>query len=152
MVTETQPASDFAHKRFWAVLEERHPEEIKRRAHKARLHWQRGLPENALVVTMFINPTQSECGVCLGRNKSIGAVDVEERLKPFQDRINEQLGLDPAQSFPDFPFASRWSVDCYDEDNWPAMVDWMVTEASRYERVLSALLRGSSPNRIAGGA
>jgi len=34
---------------------------------------------------------------------------------------------------------SSWQVNCFAEDNWPAMADWLVTEAARYERCLRAL-------------
>jgi len=133
--------SEFPNRRFWAVLEERHPEERDHRAMLMPFFWQRALPDLNLVITMFVAPTENCCGVFLGRNENIGAVEVVERLRPFAERLNRELGLDPLISSGEFPFMSRWNVNCYAEDNWPPMVDWLVTEASRYERALRAIIQ-----------
>ena len=133
---EPRPASEFPHHRFWAVLEERHPEERDRRVMRMAFFWQRGLPELQLVITMYVSPDKNRCGVFLGRNERLGATDVAARMRPCASRLNEALGLDPSLSSVEFPFVSRWQVNCFAEDNWPAMADWLVTEASRFERVL----------------
>jgi len=138
---EPRSASEFPHRRFWTVLEERHPEERHRRVMRLPFFWQRGLPELDLVLTMYLTPHRNACGVFLGRNERLGATGISERLEPHASRINEALGLDPSRSSPEFPFVSRWRVNCFAEDNWPAMVDWLVTEASRFERVLRDILR-----------
>ncbi len=143
-------ASEFPSGRFWAVLEARHPEERARRVMRMRFFWQRGLPELDLVVTMYVSPDKDRCGVFLGRNERAGATAVAQRLQPHADGINRALGLDSRLSSVEFPFVSSWQVNCFAEDNWPAMADWLVTEASRYERVLRSLLGDrSSPGRRA---
>ncbi len=134
-------AAEFPHNRFWAVLERRHPKERDRRAMRMSFFWQRGLPGLGLVVTMYVSPEKNRCGVFLGRNGKLGAVAVSARLSPHAGRINHALGLDPSQSSPQFPFVSSWQVNCFAEDNWPAMTDWLVTEASRYERALEEIMR-----------
>ena len=109
-----------------------------------------GAPDLALVVTMYVSPDRNRCGVFLGRNERLGAIDVAGRLGPHATRINEALGLDPSLGSAEFPFVSRWQVNCFAEDNWPAMADWLVTEASRFERCLRALLgrpQGVGPPR-----
>lgn len=133
-------AAEFPHNRFWAVLDKRHPEERSRRVMRMSFFWQRGLPELGLVVTMYVSPDKNRCGVFLGRNERLGATDVSGRLKPYAARINEALGLDPALASAEFPFVSCWQVNCFAEDNWPAMADWLVTEASRFERALRQIL------------
>lgn len=133
-------AAEFRHRSFWALLEDRHPGERVRRAAKMRFFWQRALPKFSLVVTMYVSPDKNRCGVFLGRNEKLGAIDVEERLRPHAAHISQALKLDPALSSPEFPFVSMWQVNCLAEDNWPAMVDWMVTEASRFERTLEDVL------------
>ena len=133
-------AAEFPHNRFWAVLDERHPEERARRAMRMSFFWQRGVPELELVITMYVSPEKNRCGVFLGRNVKLGAVGVAARLGPHAARINAALGLDPALSSPEFPFVSSWQVNCFAQDNWPAMVDWLVTEASRYERALGKII------------
>jgi hypothetical protein len=137
---EPRPASAFPGNRFWAVLERRHPEERERRVMRMRYFWQRGLPEFGLVITMYVSPEKNRCGVFLGRNERLGATAIAERLAPHARRITEALGLDPLWSTPEFPFVSVWQVNCFAEDNWPAMADWMTTEASRYEHVLKEIL------------
>ena len=137
---EPRSASEFPNHRFWAVLEDRHPEERGRRVKRLPFFWQRGLPELDLVVTMYLAPHKNACGVFLGRNEKLGAIDVSKRLRPYASRINEALGLDPSLSSAEFPFVSRWQVNCFAEDNWPAMSDWLVIEASRFERVLRDIL------------
>lgn len=137
---EPKAPGSFPNKRFWAVLQERHPVERARRVMNTPFFWQRHLPDLDLVVTMFVAPDKNRCGVFLGENGKLGIASVEKRLAGHADEINAALGLDPEASFPGFPFVSRWNVNCYAEDNWPAMVDWLVTEASRYERALREIL------------
>ncbi len=137
---EHRRASEFRHQAFWALLDERHPQERHRRVQKMRYFWQRGLPEKNLVITLYVSPDKDRCGVFLGRNEKLGAVNVADRLRPIASRIFETLRFDPKHSSPAFPFVSQWQVNCYSEDNWPAMVDWMVTEASRLEAVVTTLL------------
>ena len=137
---EPRSASEFPHNRFWAVLEERHPQERGRRVMRMAFFWQRGLPELQLVITMYVAPDKNGCGVFLGRNERLGAAGVHERMRPYATRLVAALGLDPSLSSAEFPFVSRWQVNCFAEDNWPAMADWLVTEASRFERVLRTIL------------
>ncbi len=144
---EHRRASEFRHHAFWALLDERHPQERRRRVQKLRYFWQRGLHAHNLVVTMYVSPDKDRCGVFLGRNEKLGAVNVAERLRPLASRIFETLKLDPKFSTPEFPFVSQWQVNCFAEDNWPAMVDWMVTEASRLEAVVTALLDAETSSR-----
>lgn len=87
---------------------------------------------------------RTRCGVFLGRNERAGASAVAERLRPHADRINAVLGLDPALGSDEIPFVAQWQVNCFAEDNWPAMTDWLVTEASRFEQALSAILKDSA--------
>jgi len=141
-------ASEFPSGRFWAVLEARHPEERARRVMRMRFFWQRGLPELDLVLTLYVSPDKDRCGVFLGRNEKLGAVNVAGRLQPLASRIFETLKLDPKFSTPEFPFVSLWQVNCFAEDNWPAMIDWMVTEASRLEVVVTALLDAETSSRL----
>jgi hypothetical protein len=77
----------------------------------------------------------------LGRNEKLGAVDVAERRTPHAARPNEVLRLDPANSSDAFPFVSLWQVNCFAEDDWPAMVDRIVTQASRHEAAPKDILR-----------
>ncbi|WP_187971071.1 hypothetical protein [Aquibium microcysteis] len=145
---EPRTAAEFPNARFWALLEERHPEEKARQARSVALHWHRGLPDLDLVITLYVSPSKNRCGVFLGRNEKLGAVDVAERLRPHAARLNEVLGLDPADSTEKEPFVTFWSVNCHAEDNWPAMVDWMVTEASRYEAALQDILRERTDSAV----
>ncbi|MER9397489.1 hypothetical protein NKI46_05035 [Mesorhizobium sp. M0615] len=133
-------AAEFDDDSFWKVLEERHPQERGRRAAKSKFYWQRSLPQVDLVVTMYVSPDKDRCGVFLGRNEKLGAVDVAERLRPHAVRLSEILKLDPAVSSAEFPFMSEWQVNCFAADNWPAMTDWLTTEASRFERALVELV------------
>lgn len=140
-MSEPRTGSEFPNKRFWTVLEQRHPEERARRAMSRRLFWQRALPDLDLVITMFVSPTKNRCGVFLGQNKKIGVVGVAERLRPFAERLNSELVLDPSISSDRFPFLSRWYINCFAEDNWPDRSDWLVAQATRYERALRAIMQ-----------
>jgi hypothetical protein len=133
-------AAEFRHRAFWAVFEERHPEEKRRRVQKMKYFWQREMSAYSLVVTMFVSPNKDICGIFLGRNEKLGATNVAERLKPYADRIFMAMKVDPRHSTDEFPFVSQWQVNCFSEDNWPAMADWMVTEASRLERAVVGII------------
>jgi hypothetical protein len=139
-------AAEFRHRAFWAIFEERHPEERRLRAQKMKYFWQREIRGRSLVVTMFISPNKDICGVFLGRNEKLGATDVAERLRPHAERIFAALKIDPRHSTSAFPFVSQWQVSCFSEDNWPAMADWMVTEGWRLERTISDILDDAATN------
>lgn len=138
-------ASEFRHRPFWTLFEERHPDERARRARHGPWFWQRGLPSFDLVITMYVAPEQNIVGVFFGRNEKMGAVDAAARLKPFQARIEERLKIRPEQRFDGSSLGSVWRVNCFAEDNWPAMADWLVTEASRFEAAVELVLSKARP-------
>jgi hypothetical protein len=135
-------AAEFRHRAFWRVFEERHPDERARRARKGPWFWQRAMPEFEVVITMYVAPEQNLVGVFFGRNERLGAIQVEERLRPYEAAIVEKLQLRPEQRFQGSTLSSLWRVNCFADDNWPAMADWLVTEASRFERVVAEVLGG----------
>lgn len=133
-------ASEFRHRGFWAVFRARHPEEEPRRVRNGPWFWQRWSPDAELVVSMYIAPQRSLVGVFYGRNTKLGAV--ESRWKPYQLEIEAALG--------GIPDDERWSpgslgrvlhINVFAEDNWPAMADWLTTEADRFERAAVEVLR-----------
>ena len=133
-------ASEFGHRGFWALFEQRHPEQRARRAKRGPWFWQRGLPAFELVITMYVAPGENLVGVFFGRNEKLGATEVWARLQPFQPAIEERLKLKPQQRSEGLGINSLWRVNCFAEDNWPAMADWLVTEASRFEHAIAAIL------------
>ncbi|MFD2056291.1 hypothetical protein ACFSQT_25445 [Mesorhizobium calcicola] len=133
-------ASEFRQRGFWTLFEERHPEEKALLARRGPWFWQRGLPDFALVLSMYVAPAQNHVGVFFGRNEKFGATGAWSRLKPFQPAIEARLNLRPEQQSPGLGINSLWRVNCFAEDNWPAMADWLVTEASRIERAVEEVL------------
>lgn len=131
---------DFPAAAFWSIFQDRHPEERDRRARKSGLWWQRSLPRHSLVLTLFLSPEVGHVGVFLGENKALGATDVNQRLTPFEAELAARIPLRPEHQLEGFPVRSIWPVDCTEPDNWPAMSDWLVTEASRFERSLDETL------------
>lgn len=116
------------------MFEERHPEEKAARAKHGPWFWQRGLPHLEIVITMYVAPERNVVGVFFGRNERRGAVDVPARLRSYWPTTRETLKL-KAEQEGDVP-GSIWRVNCFAEDNWPAMADWLVTEAGRFERAI----------------
>ncbi|TIL38676.1 hypothetical protein [Mesorhizobium sp.] len=133
-------ASEFRQRGFWTLFAERHPEERPLMARRGPWFWQRGLPDFALVLSMYVAPAQNHVGVFFGRNEKFGATQAWSRLKPFQPAIEDRLKLRPEQSCEGLGINSLWRVNCFAEDNWPAMADWLVTEASRFERAVAEVL------------
>lgn len=132
-------AAEFNHRGFWAVFSERHPGEAALRARHGPWFWQRGLPHLEMVITMYVAPEPNLVGVFFGRNEKLGAVAVEQRLKPHHAAIQAQLKLSPDQRSQG-PLGAIWRVNCFAEDNWPAMSDWLVTEASRFQHAVCSVL------------
>jgi hypothetical protein len=133
-------ASEFRQRGFWTLFAERHPEERALMAKRGPWFWQRGLPEFGLVISMYVAPSENVVGVFFGRNQKLGATDVWVRLRPFQSAIEDRLKLRPEQSATGLGINSLWRVNCFAEDNWPAMADWLVTEAARFERAVAEVL------------
>ncbi|MER9594587.1 MULTISPECIES: hypothetical protein [unclassified Mesorhizobium] len=133
-------ASEFRQRGFWTLFAERHPEELVRRAKRGPWFWQRGLPDFGLVISMYVAPAENVVGVFFGRNEKLGATDVWARLRPFQPAIEDRLKLRPDQCLQGLGINSLWRVNCFAEDNWPAMADWLVTEAWRFERAIAEVL------------
>ena len=132
-------AAEFNHRGFWAVFAGRHPEEKALRARHGPWFWQRGLPHLEIVITMYVAPEPNLVGVFFGRNEKLGAIAVEQRLKPHHAAIHARLKLSREQRS-EGPLGAIWRVNCFAEDNWPAMSDWLVTEASRFQRAVEAVL------------
>lgn len=138
-------ASEFKHRGFWTVFRIRHPEEETRRVRNGPWFWQRWCPEPQLVVSMYVAPQRGLIGVFYGRNEKLGAT--EQRWKPFQLEIEAALG--------GIPESERWSpgslgrvlhINVFAEDNWPAMADWLVMEATRFERAAGEVLCSVNAN------
>jgi hypothetical protein len=141
-----RPAAEFNHRGFWSAVEERHPEEKAARAKHGPWFWQRGLPHLEIVITMYVAPERNLVGVFFGRNERLGAVDVPRRLRPHWPRIKEALKLKLEQEG-DIPgIGSIWRVNCFAEDNWPAMADWLVTEAARFEDAIGDIFSAQQEN------
>lgn len=144
---EPRRASEFRHRGFWTVFRRRHPQEEARRARNGPWFWQRWVPEAGLVVSMYVAPERSLVGVFFGRNERLGAV--ESKWKPCQPEIEAALGgLRDDQRWSPSSLGSVWRVNVFAEDNWPAMSDWMVTEADRFEAAAVEVLqkRAAQPN------
>jgi hypothetical protein len=135
-------AAEFKHRSFWTLLDERHPQEKLRRARHGPWFWQRGLPHLEMVLTMYVAPGENLVGVFFGRNEKLGAVRVSDRWLPHRAALQAKLKLDPWQQFGGPAVGSVWRVNCFAEDNWPAMADWLVTEASRFERAVTDVVAG----------
>jgi hypothetical protein len=135
-------AAEFDHRSFWAVFEERHPSEKALRARHGPWFWQRGVPHLAIVVTMYVAPEQNLVGVFFGRNEKLGAIAVDERLRPHRSALDARLKLRRDQRFDGPGLGAIWRDNCFAEDNWPAMADWLVTEASRFDLAVNEVLGG----------
>jgi hypothetical protein len=88
---------------------------------------------------MYVAPQRSLIGVFFGRNEKLGAID--SRWKPYQLEIEAALG--------GLPDEERWSpgslgrvrrINIFAEQNWPDMADWLVAEATRFERAAFQVL------------
>ena len=132
-------ASEFRHHGFWRVFRDRHPAEDTRRVRNGPWFWQRWVPQVQLVVSMYVAPQRSLVGVFYGRNERLGAV--ESRWRPYQLEIESALG--------GIPDEERWSpgslghvlhINVFAEENWPAMADWLASEADRFERAAIEVL------------
>lgn len=137
-----QSVAEFRHHAYWVLFDERHPGEKLCRARHGPWFWQRGLPAFEIVITMYVAPQQDVVGVFFGRNERLGAVQVSRRLEPYRLALESRLKLRPEQSAAGLGLNSIWRVNCYAEDNWPAMSDWLITEANRFERAVSEVLGG----------
>lgn len=89
---------------------------------------------------MYVLPQQDLVGVFFGRNEKLGAIEVDERLGPHFAMLKAKLRLRPEQRSEGPRLGSIWRVNCFAEDNWPAMGDWLTTRASRSERAVDAVL------------
>jgi hypothetical protein len=133
-------AAEFRHRAFWEVFDERHPQEKSLRARHGPWFWQRGLPAFEMVITMYVAPEQDLVGVFFGQNEKLGAVQVDKRLRPHFAALEARLKLRLEHCSAGPGLGAIWRVNCFAEDNWPAMADWLVTEASRFERAVVEVL------------
>lgn len=132
-------ASEFRQRGFWKVFRDRHPAEEPRRVRNGPWFWQRWVPQAGLAVSMYVAPQRSLVGVFYGRNERLGSV--ESKWRPYQLEIEAALG--------GIPDEERWSpgslghvlrINVFAEQNWPAMADWLVSEADRFERAAIEVL------------
>lgn len=132
-------AADFRHRSFWTVFRDRHPEEEARRVRNGPWFWQRWVPDAGLVVSMYVAPKNSRVGVFFGRNERLGAIDAKWR--PYQLEIEAALGgLRDEQRWAPGALGSIFPINIFAEENWPAMSDWLVAEADKFERAAVEVL------------
>jgi len=133
-------ASEFPHRRFWDMFQALHPREMALRARSSPWFWQRLAPDLGMVVTMYVAPQRDLVGVFFGRNARIGATDA--RWRPYQAEIEAALGgLRDDQRWSSGSLGSVLRVNVFAPENWPAMADWLVEEADRFEQAALKVLR-----------
>ena len=121
--------SDLDLPRYWRLFKVRHPGEARRSTMQKRRICQRPLPDLGIVVTLDMSEAKGHVSVFLGLNTRAGTN--RTRLAPVADGVRERLEEQPYTPAPFGHHGSTWPVDLRDEHNWPAIADWLVTEANR---------------------
>lgn len=134
------PSDQFDQEAFWRVFQQRHPSERASRVKKSAEYWHRKMHDQDVVIRLHVAPSEGRIGVSFGHNEKHGAVDVDARLAPYRRQIDELMQLRPETRGHE-KFASYWYVDCINRNNWPAMTDWLVTEAGRLEDAVRTVLK-----------
>lgn len=125
---------------FWRVFDTRHPNSgpwtLKQRRNR-----QHHVPDLGLTISIYLSEDDGKVGVFFGEDRRHGVSDPGQVLAPFLEQLQEKLAEQPWQPAKSWAVSSIWNVDITNEMNWPAMCDWLVKEAERFEDAARAVLR-----------
>lgn len=123
---------------FWKHLVDRYPEMRADGAPDRNSSRWRQLPEIGLVVSYF--QAEDGVGVFVRGPRGSNRDEILARLLDREQELEERIGH-PIGRRPDFPFSHRFSARINDEENWPAMADWLQQEVARVAAILEDVFR-----------
>ena len=124
----TETLSEIARFRrdFWAFYSGRHPNDLDLRPGFRNSNTYDRVEELEVWISQFLAPSSNEVGIyVVGQNEeSIEAV--QQRLRPYEDRVREELGIQLIGSLTTRHFALlvMGNIEPMDRDNWERIADW----------------------------
>ena len=137
----TETLSEIARFRrdFWAFYLGRHPNDLDLRPGFRNSNTYDRVEELEVWISQFLAPSSNEVGMyVVGQNEeSIEAV--QQRLRPYEDRVREELGIQLIGSLTTRHFALlvMGNIEPMDRDNWERIADWFHENLAAYRRALT---------------
>lgn len=117
---------------FWLLFDTRHPTSGPWKFLQPR-NRQRHVAALGLTFGVYYSEAKNLVGVFFSKDSRNGVPDPTVIVDSIGTVLAERLAEQPWTPGPSDSFHSVWEIDVADEKNWPAMCDWMVTEAQRFE-------------------
>ena len=97
------------------------------------------IPDTPLYAGQFIS--DQSVGVYFRGDRGVTRGETLRLVEPHLDELTTRLGVPIGPGGKPFLFLNRLNIDTHDRANWPAMADWLHSEAARYAAEVSAILK-----------
>ena len=137
----TETLSDVAQFRrdFWAFYSERHPGDLDLKPGFRNSNAYHLVDDLNVWISQYLAPSSSQVGMyVVGQNgESVEAVG--ERLLPYEDRVQEELGISTVigPTYRHFAPKVMRAIDPMDRESWPRITDWFHDNLAAYRRALT---------------
>ncbi|MEN3974289.1 hypothetical protein [Emcibacter sp. SYSU 3D8] len=123
--------------RYWTAYRERYPEDVERRAPRGGSAWWWYIGDKDLILSIYLS--KKGVGIFV-RGHGSDAVETYRRLADHAAPLSERLGAPIGGEGDTYLFQSTHDADMENEANWPAAMEWMHTEARRYDAAVREIL------------
>ena len=112
---------------FWNLYAQRYPDDGGPRDYGSNFYWHK-VEDPDVHISQYM--AQGDCGIYFPGQ-------YWDQLKGYEDSLRTELGVELGEPSSKSLALSKLSIESYDPENWPKMVEWMHEKLSEYRRVLA---------------
>lgn len=137
----TEPLSDVAQFRrdFWAFYSERHPDDLDLKPGFRNSNVYHLVDDLNVWISQYLAPSSRRVGMYIIGQDGESVEAVRDRLLPYEDRVQEELGIRTVIGNTSRHFAPKvlGDIEPVERENWPRISDWFHKNLAAYQRALT---------------
>ena len=137
--TETLSEVSQFRRDFWVFYNERHPDDLDLKPGFRNSNVYHVIDDLNVWISQHLAPSSSQVGMYVVGQNGASADAVRERLLPYEDRIQSELGIRIVigPTYRHFAPMVMRGIEPMDRDNWPRISDWFHENLAAYRRALT---------------